>query len=102
MFADLYIKVTLTSTFYGINSRRPFLLNVKLFTPNGRNVLIVRTSKKKVNDPKLRWNSDNNGNNKNYCLHNLIKYGNCYIVDIEEIQNKSTSSFLYLLFNLFK
>ena len=44
-----------------------------------------------VTYPKIRWDSENNSNNKNYCLHNLIKYSNCKKEYLEEIMNLETA-----------
>ena len=66
----------------------------KLFTTNGRNELILRPTQKKViivTYPKIRWDPDNNENNKNYCLHNLIKYSDWDLDNIDEIQNLDTA-----------
>ncbi len=66
----------------------------KLFNTNGRNELIIRPAQKQtviVTYPKIRWDPDNNENNKNYCLHNLIKYSDWDIDNIEEIQDLDTA-----------
>lgn len=67
---------------------------VKIFTTNSKNELVVRKLNKPVivvTFPKLRFDSENNENNKKYCLHNLFKYSDWDSGNFEEIMNLDTA-----------
>ena len=52
--------------------------------PQNKKVIVVTY-------PKLRWDSENSLKNKEYCLHNLIKYSDWDINDYEQISNLGIS-----------
>jgi len=67
---------------------------VQLFQLNAKNELELRKNSEKtivITYPKFRFNPDNPEMNKYYCFHNMIKYSDWTIENIDDITNIETA-----------